>query len=366
MLTDFGILTVRARDAWRTLRASQKASVALGFAWPAQSVGGVRRHLDCIARYSRFHVCEYPSAAAVRRWPDDGRKFYEEVACRNALKQALIHSHVEPAFIRAGRAAQEQGKPWVHTYHLLYFKEDWNGTLLPWQEEINRCLVKEASLADVKLCVGNWFASHVSKEYSIQCEVIPNGVDVSACDRADGRRFTAKFGLQRPILFLNSLAPVKNPEAFVELARRLPGESFVMIGSSLTRPEIEKAMERSLPPNLFALGPMSHADALDAIAACRVFVMTSHREGLPTALLEAMAMSKPCVAPRGHGCLDAIGTDSCGFLYEPGNAEDLEQKMRAALETPDVPAARDRVLKHFSWEVVIPQIDAIYRRLLER
>lgn len=366
MLAMFNKCRVMACDAWRSYRAARKPSIALGFAWPGPNVGGVRRHLDCIARYSRFQVCEYPSATAVRRWPAHDRQRCERFACRMAARQALVHSHVEPAFIRAARSAQLQGQPWVHTYHLMYFKEDWAGQLLPWQEEINRCLVEEAALADVKLCVAAWFAAYLTKMYSINCEVIPNGVDVAACERADASRFRATTGLDAPVLFLNSLAPVKNPLAFVELARSLPELPFAMIGSNLTRAELEAATGSTLPRNLVPLGAVSNPDALDAVAACRAFVMTSHREGLPTALLEAMAMGKPCVAPRAHGCLDALGDDTCGFLYEPGQAEDLVAKTKAALAAEVMPAARQRVLEQFSWDVVMPQIDAVYERLLSR
>jgi glycosyltransferase involved in cell wall biosynthesis len=138
-----------------------------------------------------------------------------------------------------------------------------------------------------------------------------------------------------------------------------------MIGANLTEERIARALGADLPGNLVALGPMSGAAALDALAACRAFVMTSHREGLPTALLEAMAMRKPCVAPRSYGCEDVIQDDRFGFLYEPGNLDDLETKIRAALDASSMAAARERVLQQFSWDVVMPRIDAVYARFLE-
>ena len=364
MFAKAGMLAVRTRDAWRSIRASRKGSIGLGFAWPGPNVGGVRRHLDCIACYSRFHVCEYPSAAAVRHWPDCDRKSYEEIACKNALKQALIHSHVEPSFVQVGRAAQQQGKPWVHTYHALYFEEDWQGGLKDWQRSTNAALLDEARHADVCISVSAWLAQWLREKKGIAAQFIPNGVDVGACDRASAARFSQKHHRSGFALFLGNGEPIKSPAAFVDLARRLDKRTFVMIGTHLSREALSQTVSGELPPNLHPLGPMSHTDALDAIAACRVFVMTSRREGLPTALLEAMAMSKPCVAPRGHGCLDAVGSDDCGFLYEPGDLDDLEAQTRVALGAEVLPAARQRVLDHFSWDVVMPRIDAVYARLL--
>jgi glycosyltransferase involved in cell wall biosynthesis len=352
------------REHRRTARAACK-TIAVGFDWPAANVGGVRRHLDSIARHSRFTVCEYPSPAAVRNWPGHRRQDYEALARRQALRQDLIHTHVEPSFIRAGMRAQEAGKPWVHTYHTMYFAEDWGGQLLPWQQEINRALVEDACQADARLCIADWFARHLQQFFGIPTDIIPNGVDVQACDAGHGPRFIAALGGDSGVLFLSSLAPIKNPVAFVEVARRFPSERFVMVGSDLNREALHRVICGELPRNVVPLGPMTSAAALDAVAACRVFVMTSHREGLPTALLEAMTMAKPCVAPRAHGCQDAIGDDRFGFLYEPGNLDDLEAKIRAALAAGSMSAARQRVLDHFSWDVVMPRIDAVYARLLE-
>ena len=47
-------------------------------------------------------------------------------------------------------------------------------------------------------------------------------------------------------------------------------------------------------------------------------------------------------------------------------ALDQEEITRAALAAGAMPAARQRVLEHFSWDVVMPQIDAVYARLLNR
>jgi glycosyltransferase involved in cell wall biosynthesis len=249
---------------------------------------------------------------------------------------------------------------------LLYFPEDWGGELLPWQEAINRALVEDAREADARLSVSHWFATHLREAYGITTEVIPNGVDVHACDAARADRFVSAFAGDSGVLFVGTLGSIKNPLAFVEIARRFPNERFVMIGANLNRERVAHALSGEMPDNLVMLGPMSGAAALDALAACRVFVMTSHREGLPTALLEAMAMQKPCVAPRAYGCEDVIHDDRFGFLYEPGNLDDLETKIRAALDSSSIAAARERVLEHFSWDVVMPRIDAVYTRLLER
>jgi glycosyltransferase involved in cell wall biosynthesis len=353
---------VRYRESRRTL--SLGPTIAAGFSWAAENLGGVRRHLISLAAYSQFDVALFPSVEAARWWPAQARAEYVERACWRAVQDDLVHSHVDPPFVRAGMLAQERGKPWVHTYHTMYFPEDWGGQLLPWQESINRALIENARGADARLSVSHWFARHLREVHGITTEVIPNGVDVRACDAARAHRFASAFAGDSGVLFVGTLGSIKNPLAFVEIARRFPKERFVMIGANLTRERVARALGAELPANLIPLGPVSGETALDALAACRVFVMTSRREGLPTALLEAMTMRKPCVAPHSYGCEDVIHDDRFGFLYEPGNSDDLEAKIRAALGAASMSAARERVMECFSWDVVMPRIDAVYARLL--
>lgn len=357
---------VNRHERHRARELGSAQSVALGFAWPATNVGGVRRHLECIEKYSEFPIALYPGARAVEML-DRGslRNAYHANLCAELDgRHALFHSHVDPVFIGVSERARKTGKPWVHTYHLLYFAGDWNGNLQPWQVQINESLLGQAKNADVCLSVGNWLVEWLQLHHGIQSIFVPNGVDVQACDSSEPSRFLELLQIESFVLYVNSIASVKNPASFVEAARRLPNLPFVMIGTGLDKSNIEKTLEIEIPGNLIPLGPLPQQEALDAIAACSVFVMTSHREGLPTVLLEAMAMQKPCVVPDAPWFADAIQTEAHGLKYEPGNIDDLVRNIELALALGPRPAARERVEKHFAWPVVIRQIDQVYRQLL--
>ena len=103
---------------------------------------------------------------------------------------------------------------------------------------------------------------------------------------------------------------------------------------------------------------------LDAIAACKVFVMTSLREGLPTVLLEAMSMEKACVVPDAPWFNDAIPSQEYGLKYKQGDLEDLARKIEIAMAARPNEAARRFVETSFSWPVIMKQLDRIYRELL--
>ncbi|QDS88911.1 UDP-D-galactose:(glucosyl)lipopolysaccharide-1,6-D-galactosyltransferase [Rosistilla ulvae] len=357
---------------WRVARADNdraksmqgRQSVALGFAWRAANIGGVRRHLECIEKYSQHAVALYPSTPShdFLKTRDERSQYHADLGDPLIDRHSLFHSHVDPDFIAIAQRAQQAGKAWVHTYHALYFAEDYGGKLKAWQEKTNHALLNHAAKADVRICVSPWLAGYLLDQHRIETVVIPNAVDVSFCD---GIRAKTQDGARiNTVVFVGSNDEVKNPSAFIEVARRLPELQFSMVGTGLTRGNFEERYCVEVPLNVQPLGPLSHEATLELLSRCSTLVMTSHREGLPTVLLEAMAMEKPCVAPRSYGCADVIGSEEFGFLYEPNNLEDLKCKIGQSVKLGRMPRARRRVVDSFSWPVVAKQLDDIYSGLL--
>jgi len=357
---------VRQYEKERAALMESHNSIAVGFAWRAANIGGVWRHFEGLEKYSSLPIALYPSAYACEMLQPGPERDAHHRELDQALLQrhALFHSHVDPRFIRLSRLAQQMGKPWIHTYHALYFAEDWEGQLNPRQEGINDCLVNEARHADVRLAINSWLVEWLDENHGIKAELVPNGVDVEACDKALAGRFIETYGISDFVLFVGGMARVKNPLAFVKAAKMLPHRVFVMVGSNLTREEIEEAFAIDVPDNLKALGPLPHNLTLDAIAACNTLVMTSHREGVPTVLLEAMAMKKPCVVPDAPWFSDVVQNDRHGLKYRPGHLDELAEAIEIALESAPFASAREQVEKKFAWPVIMSRLDNVYKRLL--
>ena len=122
----------------------------------------------------------------------------------------------------------------------------------------------------------------------------------------------------------------------------------------------------TIPRNVKILGPLKHEEVLAAIAACRVFVMTSRSEGLPTVLMEAMALGKPVVGSDRFGIPEVIGSKKCGFIYRFGDAADLSAKFQAAWHdgVRCNEEAKKRIRDNYNWSQVIKRLDSIYGELL--
>jgi len=145
----------------------------------------------------------------------------------------------------------------------------------------------------------------------------------------------ADVGRNRTVLWLSTYKESKRPDWFLELARRLPDASFVMIGAPAPAEhggnwdEIERSA-RALP-NLTALGYVEHERIGEFLREAAVFVHTSPLEGFPMTLLEAWSYGVPsvsCVDPGG-----AVTRFGVGELVSTVDA--LEHSVGGLLASPE-------------------------------
>jgi len=351
----------RSFASWlRNLRSNPPhALVGSNFA----EYGGVRHHIHAIAKYSSLDVELAPPDDLLQNLsPHEVRTRFREQFFNfepNGIK--AVHSHVFPWFIEWCRSRQRRKAKWVHTYHNPYFPEFSRGALERWQEEINHALLNDARHADLRLSVSRWQQAYLEQEHGISTSYLPNGVEVEICDQADASRFTRATGLRDFILYVGRNDPVKNPVEYVKLAERIPSQQFVMIGRELSPEALRNDWDIDVPRNLAVRGESTHAEIQDAIAACRAAVVTSKREGLPTLVLEAMTQGKSVVVPREAGCLEAIDNGRFGFIYEPGDLDDLVERVDEAMhDSIRCSSSRDRILTEYDWRVIAPRLDALY------
>lgn len=78
----------------------------------------------------------------------------------------------------------------------------------------------------------------------------------------------------------------------------------------------------------------SRVELLSAIKAADVFILTSLQEGLPLALVEAMALGKPSIATRINAIPEAIEHGRNGILIKPGNSNAVVEALTALAKDP--------------------------------
>src|SRR5690606_27997930 len=99
---------------------------------------------------------------------------------------------------------------------------------------------------------------------------------------------------------------------------------FVVVGQGPLADELAAHHERlGLGRRLVLAG--YRPDAVDVVAAGDVFCLASRHEGLPVALMEALALGRPVVATRVGGIPELVTDDVEGVLVPPDDADALAE-----------------------------------------
>ncbi len=168
---------------------------------------------------------------------------------------------------------------------------------------------------------------------------------------------TARGREQKHIVLVGRLQAQKNPgmmlEAFARIRDRYPDHKVVFYGKGeLEQPLREQSLALGIADQVVFAGQVS--DVPDRLAAASVYVMTSDYEGMPNALMEAMAIGVPVIStdcPCG-GPRSIIQSRKQGILVKPRDAEKLASELDMILSDPEVRAemracARKRALDFY-------------------
>ena len=167
------------------------------------------------------------------------------------------------------------------------------------------------------------------------------------------------------------IAEVKNPQAFtrvmVEVTKRVAGTHAIIIGDGEAGLMAELRKIAVDAPNVHFLG--YRTDARQLISECDCFVMTSAREGMPTAMLEAMSAGVPVAFWRGEGGLIDLAElnereGRFGVIVDQGDELGLVDGVCRILNTGFVGNGRKVVADHFALSTVSRQLKCLYESVL--
>ena len=121
----------------------------------------------------------------------------------------------------------------------------------------------------------------------------------------------------------------KNLAALIEAAQGVPGATLALIGDGPLRRGLEAFASRRGVNTLF-LGRLAHADLPALLNRSAVFVLPSHYEGNPKALVEAMACGMPVVGTRVPGIREIVVHGETGYLCGT-SAEEIKRALQDVL-----------------------------------
>jgi glycosyltransferase involved in cell wall biosynthesis len=207
--------------------------------------------------------------------------------------------------------------------------------------------------------------------------VVQNGADLDRVDRAVAAHRAAPNGAGFTVLSVGRLEQVKDPIAALNAFARSVGDDAgsraVFVGAGeLSTAVTERARELGLQDRVVLTGLIPRDEVFVLCADADVFVSTSHGEGLPVAVLEAMAAGCPVILSDipPHREL-AEGTDFIPFV-PPGDEEGFAEAIQRFHEmSPQErrkigPRCRDHMAARFTLPIMRAGTEAVYRELAPR
>jgi glycosyltransferase involved in cell wall biosynthesis len=289
--------------------------------------------------------------AAIR----DMRRYMREV------RPSVVHTHMIGSDIVGRIAALTTGVPVVlSTQHDELDR--------PWPYDLYRRITGRRIAATVACSPGvEAFCRETLRIPDDRLFRIDNGVDLE-------RMRPAWKEPGEPIVFgaLGGLKPVKGHrvlvEAFARMYQRVPGAVLEIAGEGPEREAVEALRtEHGLTEEVRLVGQVE--DAASFLAGVDVFVQPSLSEGLPMALLEAMAARKAVIASAVGSIPEALDEGEAGMLVGPGDPEALADAMEDLATDPARmeryrAAALGRAEARYSLTRMVEAYASLYERLL--
>ena len=236
--------------------------------------------------------------------------------------------------------------------------------------------------------------SHSVREKAIACGLVDreralvfgagscNGVDVSRFAPTPQRMRRAaelrrQFGIPEnaPVaLFVGRLTCDKGitelMEAFLQLEDRFPELRLLLVGSFEDGDPLPEDVRKRLETHerVILAGPVNDTAPYYAIAD--VLVLPSHREGLPTVVLEGHAAGKPVIGAAATGIVDLLADGETGLLFPVGDASALADAVARLINDKPLAmklalAGQEQVKRKFGQELIWAALRREYLKVLQ-
>jgi glycosyltransferase involved in cell wall biosynthesis len=262
----------------------------------------------------------------------DVRMFHRLASVMRSFRPVIVHTHsyvlryALPARLASG------GGPIVHTIHNIASREGGRfGTL------IHRIAIR-AGVHSV--AVSHQVARSFAELYGRPpATVIPNGIDLERF-RAAGQSWKRTNGFadsDRLIVSVARLDPQKNPlgliDAFAGALAADPHWHLLLVGDGSLRKQAEaRAKALMIGARIQFLGIRPDIDAL--LPECDLFALASDWEGMPMAVIEAMAAGLPVAATAVGGVPELVVQGVTGLLVPPGETQALADALALLARDP--------------------------------
>jgi sugar transferase (PEP-CTERM/EpsH1 system associated) len=343
---------------------------------------GLFEHYICALRGTGAADCEWASGVTVLHPGRDNAAFQFNVPrlmrVMKEVRPAVVHSRNWGGIEAVVAAWLARVPVAVHSEH-GYELEMASG--LPFHRRLLRHVAYRTASA-VAVVTDDLRHYHAAQAWwsPDAINVLYNGVDGQEFRPQPEVRSAVRQRLGIPVdaLVIGSvgrMVPLKDFATLLRAAEALASETpklyVLLVGSG---PELRR-LQDYVANSLQLTGRVVFSGTIDRVTdvlnAMEIFVLPTLMEGMSNTLLEAMAVCLPVVATRVGGNPEIVTEGECGYLFTPQNVPELVSQLRTLTQDSQRRAefgraARERVLRHFSLELMLQRYRDLYINLAMR
>ena len=202
-------------------------------------------------------------------------------------------------------------------------------------------------------------------------QLIPSGVDTTRFQPTAANTSSAERG--QVVVCVSGLRYEKGIDVLLQawhlVHKQAPQARLIIVGGGSLQKQLEAMAEAlGIADSIEFAGLQNDVPA--QLHRGSLAVLPSRFEGMPNALLEAMACGIPCVSTRVSGSEDIIQHGVNGLLVEPEDYQGMAEALLTLLRDPTLiqrygRAARKRIEKHYSLEQVMDRYIELYQSVTD-
>lgn len=303
------------------------------------------------------------------------KKFFAEE------KFDVVHTHASKAGIIGRMAARNAGVPFVvHTVHGQAFFKDQNPLL--------NFVFRKAETVAARYCDKIYAVAQAMVEQCVKANVAPrekymvvySGMDIEAFSKATpDAALREKLDIPEGVPVIGTVArlfPLKGHETLIDCAplvlKEFPEARFMFIGDGILKEKLQrKIANMGLTKNFVFTGLIPPAQVAHYIPLMTLMAHLSLREGLPRAVVQALANAVPVVAYPLDGTPEVVINNETGLLVPHETPQAVAEAILVMLRNPAWAhemgrAGQQRVQRDFDWHVMAEILEKEYLRHVPR
>ena len=330
---------------------------------------------ECVIPYCDNFYCLPFERSPLKKGNLDTYKQLKELLDRENYD--LIHCHTPMGSVitrLAAKSARNRGTKVIYTAHGFHFFK--GAPLVNWlvYYPIEKILSRRTDL----LITMNQEDYARAKTFHAKRTEFVNGVGLdlnkfSEATSEEKKEMRSNLGLCEEDIFAVSVAQLikrKNHTVLIQAVQKLNNPHFhlFIVGDGAQEEELkEQARTLGIENQIHFLG--FRKDVYKICSTADLFLFASLQEGLPVAVMEAMACGLPIVASDIRGNIDLVDNNQGGYLVEPNNIDGFVNSIRNLLDESIKQAQMRKYnlakIQKYSIEAVIEHMVRIYTSMIQ-